>query len=204
MVVAGTDTGVGKTVFAAALVRALGADYWKPIQAGLEGPTDSEHVAELAAADGDRVVPERYRLTTPVSPHLAAEVEGIEIGVEALQLPAGDNSLVVELAGGLMVPLTRSVLQVDLVASWRVPVVLVARTTLGTINHALLSLEAMRARGIEVLGVAFVGDENGDSEITIAELGKVKRLGRLPFVDPLTGDALAAEFESNFVIEDFK
>lgn len=202
-VVAGTDTGVGKTVFAAALAGALGADYWKPIQAGLGGLTDSETVAALGGIAAHRIRSEAYRLATPASPHWAAELDGLEIETEALQLPVHEGPLVIELAGGLMVPLTRSVLQIDVVAGWRAPVVLVARTSLGTINHSLLSIEALRGLGVEITGVAFVGEESADSEEIICSLGGVKRLGRLPVVSPLTADSLAAAFAENFAVEDF-
>lgn len=205
-VVTGTDTDVGKTVFAAGLVAALGAYYWKPVQAGLDGVTDSEVVRRLAGMPADRVLPEAYRLTTPASPHLAAERDGIEVDIERLSRvpePATAAPLVVEGAGGLMVPLTRRVLQIDLFARWSAPVVLVAATRLGTINHTLLSIEALKHRRIPLLGVAFVGPENADSEHTIAEMASVRRLGRLPHLDPLDGAALRAAFAANFDVADF-
>ena len=204
IVVAGTDTDVGKTVFAAGLSGALEADYWKPIQAGLDGGTDSKRVAVLGGLPAKRIHPEAYRLNTPASPHLAAEIDGIELDVGRLKLPTVIGPLVVELAGGLLVPLTRSVLQIDVVAKWQAPVVLVARTALGTINHSLLSIEALRQRGVEVVGIAFVGDENPDSEKTISEMGCVKRLGRLPHVNSLTADRLADAFAENFDTGDFR
>lgn len=203
IVVAGTDTGVGKTVFSAALAGALEADYWKPVQSGLEGPTDSELVANLVRGKACRILPEAYRLKTPVSPHRAGEIDRVEIDIQTLRLPLSERPLVVELAGGLLVPLTRGVLQIDVLAGWRAPVVLVARTSLGTINHTLLSLEALRGRGVEVLGVAFVGAENADSERTIGEMGAVRRLGGLPQIEPLTSEKLAAAFAENFRLEDF-
>ncbi|MBU1209910.1 MAG: dethiobiotin synthase [Alphaproteobacteria bacterium] len=211
IVIAGTDTGVGKTIFAAALASALRADYWKPVQAGLDRPTDSETVAALGGLHGgphgglhdERIRTEAYRLATAASPHRAAELDDLEIDPARLQLPPHQRALVIELAGGLMVPLTRSVLQIDVVAQWRMPVVLVARTSLGTINHSLLSIEALRGRGVEIAGIAFVGEENVDSEEVIAAIGGVKRLGRLPVVSPLTAENLASAFAENFVIGDF-
>lgn len=203
-IVTGTDTDVGKTVFAAALVGALRATYWKPIQAGLAGGTDSQRVAELAATSPDRVLPEAYRLTTPASPHRAAEIDGVEIDVQRLALPQVSSSpLIVEGAGGVLVPLTRKTVQADLFASWDLPVILVAATRLGTINHSLLSIEALKRRAIALHGIAFVGDANDDSEATICAMGKVRRLGRLPLLDPLTPSTLAAAFAANFVREDF-
>ncbi len=201
-VIAGTDTGIGKTVFAAALTGAIGATYWKPVQSGLDDGTDTASVAELSGAIPDRLLPEAYRLVTPCSPHLAAEIDGVMIDPARLKPPPADP-LVIELAGGLMVPLTRDLLTIDLVASWGLPVILVARTALGTINHSLLSIEAMRARGIAIHGLAFVGDAVPDSEETIAAMGRVRRLGRLDVVEPLTRDTLAAAFARGFDKADF-
>ncbi len=204
IIVAGTDTGVGKTVFAAALARALGAIYWKPIQAGLLEETDRQAVLRLSGLSEERVLPEAYRLKTPASPHLAAEIDGITIDPEALILPNTNRPLVVEGAGGLLVPLTRDVVYIDVIAQWREPVVLCARTTLGTINHSLLSIEALRARGIPLLGIAFIGDENPESERIIVEMGHARRLGRLPHLAPLTGSTLGAAFARHFNFGDFR
>lgn len=202
IVVTGTDTGVGKTVFAAALTGALRAHYWKPVQAGLEDGSDAESVAALSGLPADRILPDAYRLTTPCSPHRAAELDGIEIDPARLALPAHDP-LVVEGAGGALVPVTRQILYADVFARWGLPVVIVARTELGTINHSLLTVEALRARGVPILGIAFAGDANEDSEATICAIGKVRRLGRLPRV-PLTAPSLSSAFASAFRLEDFR
>lgn len=207
LVVTGTDTNVGKTVFAAMLTLALDGDYWKPVQSGSVDGLDSATVSVLTGLGPERFLLERYVLKEPLSPHRAAELDGVEIDPHALTLPAkgpGGRLLIVEGAGGLMVPLTRRTLYIDLFQRWAVPVVLVARTALGTINHSLLSLEALRARDIPVLGVAFVGDPVPDSERTICELGRVKRLGRLPFLPELGPAALAAAFDAEFRREDFR
>ena len=203
IIVTGTDTGIGKTVFSAALAGALDGFYWKPIQAGLDDETDSQTVLRLSGLATERVLPEAYRLRTPASPHLAAELDGVTIEHQALLLPEKNRPLVVEGAGGLLVPLTRTITYLDLMARWRVPVVLCARTTLGTINHSLLSIEALRARGVAMLGVAFIGEENVESERIIIEMGKVRRLGRLPHVAPLTRDTLREAFAGGFDIGDF-
>jgi dethiobiotin synthetase len=202
IVVTGTDTDIGKTIFAAALAGALGGHYWKPIQAGLEGETDSKRVASLSGLSGDRIHPEAYRLRTPCSPHRAAELDGVTID-PALLVPPRLDPLVIEGAGGVMVPLTRDLLFADLLARWALPTVLVARTALGTINHSLLSIEALRLRGVPIIGIAFIGDANEDSETTIATLGKLRRLGCLPFLEPLTAETLARAFTANFNIADF-
>jgi dethiobiotin synthetase len=202
-VITGTDTGIGKTVFAAALAGALKARYWKPVQSGLEDETDSETVARLA---GVEILPEAYRLKLPASPHQSAAEEGVIIDPGTLTPPAifeDRGPLVIEGAGGLMVPLTRRVLYIDVFARWGLPLVLCARTSLGTINHTLLSLEAIRARNIPLAGIAFIGEENGESESIIIEKSGAKRLGRLPRIDPLTRESLAAAFVAHFHLADF-
>ncbi|WP_322515631.1 dethiobiotin synthase [Rhodopseudomonas palustris] len=203
IIVTGTDTGIGKTVFAAALAGALDASYWKPVQAGIEDETDRQAVLRLSGLSEAHLLPEAYRLNTPASPHLAAEIDGVTIDAEALVLPEIDGPLVVEGAGGLLVPLTRSLTYIDVFARWHAPVVLCARTTLGTINHTLLSIEALRARAIPLLGVAFIGDENAESERVIAEIGRARRLGRLPHLAQLTPESLRAAFAQNFATDDF-
>ncbi|MDB5670998.1 MAG: ATP-dependent dethiobiotin synthetase BioD [Alphaproteobacteria bacterium] len=202
-VVTGTDTDVGKTVFSAALAAMLGAHYWKPVQAGEEGGGDAERVAALSGLPPERILPEAYRLRTPCSPHRAAELDGIAID-PTLLTPPPLRPLVIEGAGGALVPLTRSLLFADLFGAWKLPVILVARTTLGTINHSLLTIEALRSRGVPILGVAFVGEAVEDSEATIAELGGVRRLGRLPWLKRLDPDSLADAFATHFKIEDFR
>jgi dethiobiotin synthetase len=205
IVVAGTDTEIGKTVFCAGLAALLGANYWKPIQAGLEGETDSQLVARLGGLSDDRIMPERYRLKTPASPHHAAAIDGVRIAVETFDVPdPGGRPLVIEGSGGLLVPLDGTTLYIDIFARWRLPVVLCARTALGTINHSLLSIEALRLRQLDILGIAFIGDGNPESERIICEIGRVKRLGRLPRLDPLTASTLRAAFEAAFKSEDFR
>lgn len=204
IIVTGTDTDIGKTVFAAALTGALGASYWKPVQAGLEDGSDAGTVARLGGVALAQILPEAYRLQTPCSPHRAAEIDGIEIEIDRLALPQVDGPLIVEGAGGVLVPVTRDLLFADLFARWAKPVVLVARTGLGTINHSLLSIEALRTRGVPILGIAFVGDAVEDSEATIAALGGVKRLGRLPHLAPLDAATLRAAFLAHFEVEDFR
>ena len=195
-VISGTDTNIGKTVFCAGLCGMLGARYWKPVQAGLPG--DGAVVKELA---GVEIAPEAYTLQLPASPHQSAAEEGIAIEPDTLNPPEGP--LVIEGAGGLMVPLTRETLFIDVFARWKLPLILCARTKLGTINHSLLSIEAVRRRGIPLHGVAFIGEANDQSEKIIVEMGKVKRLGRLPMIEPLTRATLAGAFGKAFNRADF-
>lgn len=200
-VITATDTDIGKTIFAAALVQAIGASYWKPVQAGLEGGTDSETVARLTGA---RIFPESYRLKTPASPHLAAELDSIAIDPDALAPPGCEGPLVIEGAGGPHVPVTRTTLFADIFARWQIPVIICARTGLGTISHSLMTIEAIRSRGIPIHGIAFIGDAMPDSEAIIPAISGVKRLGRLPRLDPLTPETLAAGFAANFDPADFQ
>ncbi len=202
-IITGTDTNIGKTVFAAALAGALQAHYWKPVQSGLEGETDTEIVARLSGLPRHKIMSETYKLTQPLSPHRAAELDDVEITRKRLlQLPAVDQ-LVIEGAGGLMVPLTRDWLMIDLFADWQLPVVLCARTGLGTINHSLLSIEALRLRDIPIVGMAFIGEANDDSERTICTMGGVRRLGRLPHIEKLDATNLTDAFRANFNLADF-
>ncbi len=197
-VVSGTDTGIGKTIFAAALAGTLGARYWKPVQSGLEEETDSEVVARLSGLPADHILPECYRLHTPASPHLSARIDGVTIDPDLLAPPDATGPLVIEGAGGLLVPLTEKSVFANVFARWNIPVILCARTSLGTINHTLLSIEALRSRSIPLGGVAFIGAENEESQAIIAAIAQVKILGRLPILETLTRDALRRAFIENF------
>lgn len=202
-VITGTDTDIGKTVFAAALTAALGGSYWKPVQAGLADGTDSETVARLGGLDPARILPERYRLKIPASPHFSAAEEGITIGLDDLDIPHVNGPLIIEGAGGALVPVNPELLFADLFAHWALPVIIVASTRLGTINHSLLTIEALRSRGLSIHGIAFTGPEVRDSEQTICTMGAVRRLGRLPMIDQLSPTTLKAAFDANFSTADF-
>lgn len=206
IVVTGTDTDVGKTVFAAALTAALDGVYWKPIQAGRDGGTDTETLVRLSGLPADHFLPERHVLSHPLSPHRAAELDNTEVDDRDLMLPvaqAGDRLLIVEGAGGALVPVNRRTLFADVFARWRVPVVICARTALGTINHSLMTVEVLRQRDIPILGIAFIGDSVPDSETTICAFAGVKRLGRLPVLPRLDPGSLREAFFEHFTMEDF-
>ncbi|AZI37390.1 ATP-dependent dethiobiotin synthetase BioD [Caenibius tardaugens NBRC 16725] len=191
--VTGTDTDVGKTVFSAALAGYLDGWYWKPVQAGIADGTDAERVAALSGLPRDRILPEAYRLTTPCSPHRAAQIDGVTIADGPLALPK-NRPLVVEGAGGALVPLRDDLTVADQMARWGLPAIVVARTTLGTINHTLMTIEVLKARGVAVHGVAFVGEGNADSEATICRIGGVRHLGRLPIINPIDQHSLRRSF----------
>lgn len=200
-VVTGTDAGIGKTVFCAGLAEAIGACYWKPVQSG-PGDADSEAVAALARLPEHSILPPAYRLTEELSPHRAAELDQVAIDPDYLMLPEA-RPLVIEGAGGALVPLSREVTYADIFAEWGLLTIVVARTTSGTINHSLLTIEALRARRVPIHGVAFVGEADEDNEATVTEMGQVRRLGRLPYLPKLTPPALTAAFARGFALEDF-
>jgi dethiobiotin synthase len=193
--VTGTDTEAGKTIVAACLTRRLGATYWKPVQTGsaeLPGG-DSGTVAHLAALPGHRVVAPRHVCAAPLSPDQAARREGLSIALDDFALPATGAPLVVEGAGGLMVPLNDQALMIDLIGRLGLAVILAARTGLGTINHCLLSLEALAARRLPVAGVIFSGPPHPENMAAVDRFGGgVPMLGRVPWMDPPTPQAVAA------------
>ena len=199
-IVTGTDTGIGKTLFSAGLTARLGATYWKPVQSGLEEETDSQIVARLTGAFCH---PEAYRLRLPASPHLSAAAEGVQIDTAALT-PPPVRPLVVEGAGGLMVPLTEQTTFLEVFARWQMPVILCARTALGTINHSLLSIAALRARDVPLHGVVFIGPEAPEVEATICRMGEARRLGRLPILPSLKPGSLRAAFDACFPTDRFQ
>ncbi|WP_018319347.1 dethiobiotin synthase [Bradyrhizobium sp. WSM2793] len=204
IVVTATGAGIGKTVFCAGLVNLLGAKFWKPIQVGVEGETDTERVARLGSLPSDHIVPERYRLQTAAWPYSSAEIDEVRIKTESMDVPdTGGQPLVIEGTGGLMEPLNCGSLYIDLLERWRLPIVLCASTTLGTINCSLLSIEALRRRQIDILGIAFVGEKNSDAVRAICEIGRVRWLGRLPWIAPLSADTLQAAFKTSFLRDDF-
>ena len=195
IVVCGTDTDVGKTVISAWLVQGLNAHYWKPVQSGLEDGGDRGRVQSLLNLPPHRMLPEAYTFQQPVSPHWAAELDGIPLNPDDLVVPHCTGPLVVETAGGLMVPLTRQWLQIDQLQRWNRPIVLVARSGLGTLNHTLLSLEALNRRQLTVLGLILNGPAHADNPGTLEQFGGVPVLAHLPTLSPLTAESLAREWQ---------
>ncbi|MFT9296668.1 MAG: dethiobiotin synthase [Gluconobacter sp.] len=184
--VTGTDTEIGKTLVSAILTKAWTATYWKPLQTGLSDEAgDTSTVKTLAALPPDRIIPPAYALQAPLAPYAAAALENVTINPGRLVLPAVKAPLVVEGAGGLMVPVRSDMMMIDLMQRLDLPVVLVARSGLGTINHTLLSLEALRRRGISVLGVVLSGPENPGNARDIAHFGNVRILFSVPRLESI-------------------
>lgn len=187
--VTGIGTEVGKTVASAILTRALEADYWKPVQAGDLDRTDTKKVRQWSALEGATFFPERHRLLHPMSPHAAAARESLKIQLGDFTLPATERPLIVEGAGGLYVPLNAQHTILDLIEALGLPVILVSRHYLGSINHSLLSIAALRARQIPVAALIFNGTHNPETEQVIEEMGGIKGLfniDELPRVDAKT------------------
>jgi dethiobiotin synthetase len=190
--VTGTDTDVGKTVVSAWLLAHLDACYWKPVQAGAEPETDSATVRRLAEVSADRILPEAYLLSESIAPHEAAQRSGIAIDMAKLVPPPCDRPLVIEGAGGLMVPLTDEAYVVDLATELHLPLILVTRSTIGTINHTLLSLEAIRRRGLPLAGVVINGPETPHNRAAIERYGQVEVIAEIPWLETVNLSALLA------------
>lgn len=164
----GTDSG--KTVVSAILLEALKADYWKPIQSG--SPTDRDTVKSMVSANR-KFHPEQFLLKTPASPHAAAKIDGISVSVRDLKIPETSNTLIIEGAGGLLVPLNDDELMIDCIRHFNAEVILVCNIYLGSINHSLLSLEALKSRGIKIKGIIFNGEENIETQNIIMKYANV-------------------------------
>ncbi len=194
IIICGTDTDVGKTIVSSFFVQGLKSIYWKPIQSGTEEGTDTQTVCKLLNLDPNRYLSERYKFKAPVSPHWAAERESSFIEPNNLHLPDLDKLIIIETAGGLMVPLNRNWLQIDQLKVWGAPIILVARTGLGTLNHTLLSLEALRNRNIHVLGIVLNGPQHNDNPKTLEQFGDTKILASLPIFDEVNAKVLLQEW----------
>lgn len=177
--ITGIGTDVGKTIVSAIFAEALSANYWKPIQAGDLHFSDSHKIQSLT--ENVTVLPERYRLKTAMSPHAAAALEGVHIQLDQLALPDTVENLIVEGAGGLLVPLNdQGICYADVFERWGIPVVVVSRHYLGSINHTLLTIEVLQARGIEIAGLVFVGDRHPSTEEIILSKTKLPVLAHVP------------------------
>jgi dethiobiotin synthetase len=200
-VISATGTDVGKTLASAILMSGLDADYWKPIQCGPD--KDTKTVRAWTGLPENRFHPEAYDLTHPLSPHRAAEMDDRLIDLNTLEFPPAIRTLLIEGAGGLMVPVTRDRLMIDLFATWQCPVILCARTELGTINHTLLSIEVLKTRRIPLHGLIFLGAENTDTIRTIAGFSHAKILGHIPLLNDFSPSALKEVFAAHFHTGDF-
>jgi dethiobiotin synthase len=198
--VTGTDTGIGKTVLSALLVAALEGIYWKPVQTGSIEGTDRDAVRQWAGCPEERLLPERYCFDPPVSPHLAAREAGVRITLDAFALPPSSDTrpIIVEGAGGAMVPLNENDLMLDLMRHLALPVVVATRTTLGTINHTLMTLAALRSAHLHVRGVVMIGHENIENRHAIEHYGKVRVIGHIPMMENIQRAALLDVFEKHF------
>lgn len=200
--IAGIDTDAGKSLVSAILTLGLKANYWKPVQAGNVPHTDSEWIKRVTGLPEDRFFPESYLLQLAASPHAAAEAENIQIGSESLVPPKSERPLIIEGAGGLMVPLRKDYLFADWLAQYKIPTILVVKTYLGCINHSLLSLEALRSRDIPLEGIIFNDGGRPESESVILEYAQAPLLGRVPQLDQIDPSSLQTTFNKHFSFPD--
>ena len=188
--ITGIGTEIGKTVSSAILTETFKTDYWKPVQAGDLEDSDTMKVQRLVSNTESKFHPERYRLNHPMSPHAAAKLDKVEIKLSDFVLPKTDNTLLIEGAGGLFVPLNQEDCIIDLIKYLDVPVILVSQNYLGSINHTLLSINALKSRNISIFGVVFNGEKNEETEAIIEKMGKVKILGSIPQLENITPEAI--------------
>jgi dethiobiotin synthetase len=198
--ITGTDTGVGKTLVSALLCAALDGVYWKPIQTGAQEGTDRQTVMRWAELPKERTFPEVYCFDPAVSPHLAAEWAGVTIHLGKIRRPQGKlpGRLLVEGAGGVMAPVNETEFMLDMMRRLNLPVVMVARSALGTINHSVLTLGAVNGAGLAVKGVVVVGAENKDNEWAIERYGRAPVIGRIPLLEVINREALLEVFNRDF------
>ena len=201
--VTGTDTGVGKTVISAILMAGLRGMYWKPVQSGLDEMTDTEWVREKTGLSGNHFYPETYRLRLPLSPHASALHEGLRIDLRLFKIPEVKESghLIIEGAGGVMVPLNEVHLMTDLIKKLDSPVLLVSHNSLGAINHTLLSLEKLRREGLEVVGVVMNGPKNSINRKAIEHYGEIDVLAEIEYMPVIDPKKLAQCFKRHFIVK---
>jgi len=189
-IICGTDTDIGKTLISSFFVKGLNSFYWKPIQSGIELQTDSQTVETLAQVSKEKIIKEAYVFTKPLSPHWAAEIDQKTINFDKLRLPKVQVSLIVETAGGLMVPITRNFLQIDQIKQWNLPVILVCKSSLGTLNHTLLSIEALKQRNIEILGLVVNGEKHLDNPKTLVVFSGIPLIAEFPYIKKMDSNNL--------------
>lgn len=198
--VTGTDTGVGKSIVCACLMAGLQGKYWKPVQSGIgEETSDTQWIRQVTGLPSSHFYPETYRLRKPLSPHAAAAAEGIRIELEDFRMPETEEYLVVEGAGGIMVPLNEKHLMLDLIKLLKLPVLLVARSGLGTINHTLLSVEQLMRHDLDIFGVIMNGPGNPENRKAVERFGGVKVCAELEPLSHITSETLNKQFERKFI-----
>jgi dethiobiotin synthetase len=189
--IAGIHTGIGKTIAAAVIAEAMDADYWKPVQAGIE-ERDTETVQRLLTNGSKRVHQEAFVLSQPMSPHAAAAIDGVDIDITKFDWPSTQKTLLVETAGGLLSPMSSTATMADFISYYRLPVILVVQNYLGSINHTLLSLEVLKGRGMQLLGIVMNGTANNASETYIEQYAGVPILARIPYFETLDNKFVTA------------
>jgi dethiobiotin synthase len=199
--VTGTDTNVGKTLLSALLIAALNRKYWKPIQTGSYEGTDRETVMKLAGLSIEQTYPESYIFGPPVSPHLAAREEGVTIDLDQIHRPLSEDPIIIEGAGGVFVPINDHAFMLDLMRQLAAPIILATRTTLGTINHTLLSVFAIREAKLPLRGVVMIGKENVENRLAIERYGNVPVIGSIPWLERIDRAALLTIFEQRFAAD---
>lgn len=190
--ITGIGTGIGKTITSAVLTEKLNADYWKPIQSGDLAQSDSLAIENLISNPKTKIHPETYRLNHPLSPHLSARMDGVAIKLDQFHLPETENSLIVEGAGGLMVPLNDQELILDLIKQLQIPVIVVSQNYLGSINHTLLTINTLKQHNIAIKGIIFNGETNMESETYILKYTQVPSLGNVPLLGSLDKNSIIA------------
>lgn len=196
--ITGTDTGIGKTLVSAVITAGRNGYYWKPIQSGLEDMTDTEWVRSVTGLPDTHFLKEAYRLNSPLSPHISAELDGISIDPDLINLPDKNEPLVIEGAGGVMVPINADFFMLDLMKKLCLPVLVVARSGLGTINHTLLTVDTLKRSGLEVIGVVMNGPVNQGNRKSIERLGQVRVVAEIETVSVINRSALIEIYKRFF------
>jgi dethiobiotin synthetase len=197
--VTGTDTGIGKTLVSAMLMLGLKSHYWKPIQSGIAEGSDTDWIRRITEFSDEYFFKERYLLNEPLSPHAAALIDGIKIELSEITAPGdGDQPLIIEGAGGVMVPLNDKHMMLDLIKKLALPAILVSRSGLGTINHSLLTINCLRQAGVSIAGVIMNGSLNKSNRAAIENYGQVPVLAEIEPIQKVSRQSLLEIFEHNF------